>query len=155
MVRPGCQAGAEALGLKVMLNAKSNSAPALSRNLRQVESLAVLLPILLLMSGCSMSEEVRRIEQVKQLEQRRNAASSTDLTGKQIFVRSCNTCHPGGRRGFGPALDQMEQHFPSDQALKSFIRKGKGAMPAQPKEVLNDRELDALVYYLRSLNVSK
>lgn len=98
-----------------------------------------------------MSEEVKRIEQVKQLEQRRKDASSTDLTGQQIFMRSCNTCHPGGSKGMGPALDKLGEHFPGDQQLKSFIRKGKGLMPAQPPEILNDKELDNLTDYLRAL----
>jgi mono/diheme cytochrome c family protein len=104
-----------------------------------------------LSAGCSMSEEVKRIEQVNQLEQRRKDASSTDLTGQQIFMRSCNTCHPGGRPGMGPALDKIGEHFPNDQQLKSFIRKGKGSMPAQPPEILNDKELDNLIDYLRAL----
>lgn len=99
-----------------------------------------------------MTEEVRRIEQVKQIERRRAAAASTDLTGEQVFIRSCNTCHPGGRQGTGPALDDVNQKFPGDATLKKFIRKGKGSMPPQPKEAVNDRELDSLVDYLRSLN---
>jgi len=105
-----------------------------------------------LLSGCSMSEEVKRIEQVNQLAERRAAASSTDLTGKQLFLRSCNTCHPGGRQGLGPALSDLSRDFPNDRDLKIFIRKGKGTMPAQPKEAVDDRELDSLVAYLRTLN---
>lgn len=109
------------------------------------------LSVVVFTTGCSMSEEVKRIEQVKQLERRRKDASSTDLTGQQIFMRSCNTCHPGGSKGMGPALDQLGEHFPGDQQLKSFIRKGKGLMPAQPPEILNDKELDNLTDYLRAL----
>jgi mono/diheme cytochrome c family protein len=100
-----------------------------------------------------MQEEVKRIEQVKQLEQRRAAATSTDLTGQQLFIRSCNTCHPSGRAGVGPSLAAMNDHFPSDKALREFIRKGKGIMPGQPKETLNDKELDSLVAYLRALKI--
>src|SRR5262249_38575403 len=75
----------------------------------------------------------------------------TDLTGQEIFIRSCNTCHPGAKAGMGPALDQLSAHFPDDDKLKKFIRAGTGVMPPQPKEALNDVELDNLVVYLRSL----
>ena len=105
-----------------------------------------------LIHGCSMSEEVRRIEQVKQLEQQREAQGTTNLTGNQIFIRSCNTCHPGGRQGMGPSLDRLAEHFPEDKSLKVFIRKGRGTMPAQPKETISDQELDSLVGYLRQLH---
>ncbi len=107
---------------------------------------------LVILTSCSMSEEVRRIEQVRQLQQRRNLSNPTDLTGQQIFIRSCNTCHPGGEEGMGPALNHLAKLFPSDEALKKFLRSGSGMMPAQPKEVLNDRELESLVTYLRALN---
>lgn len=80
------------------------------------------------------------------------AGMSTDLTGQQVFIRSCNTCHPGGRQGMGPALDKLAERYPDDNSLKTLIRKGRGMMPAQTKEVLNDRELDSLVAYLRALN---
>lgn len=115
--------------------------------------LATLVVVLILgASGCSMSEEVKRIEQVKQLQQRQAAANSTDLTGEQIFIRSCNSCHVGGRKGMGPALERLNEKFPDDQMLKNLIRKGRGIMPAQTKQTLNDRELDNLVAYLRTLN---
>jgi len=102
-------------------------------------------------AACSMSEEVKRIEAVRRAELRHEAASSTNLSGEQIFIRSCNTCHPGGSKGMGPALDQVNEHFANDDALKAFIRKGKGAMPAQGKEALSDEEINNLVVYLRAL----
>ncbi len=51
----------------------------------------------------------------------------------------------------GPALDKMDEHFPSDDQMKRFIRVGKGVMPAQGKDTLNDIELDNLVKYLRAM----
>ncbi len=119
--------------------------------LQIARSAAIVAAFACLTAACSMTEEVRRIEQVKRIEKRRAAASSTDLTGEQVFIRSCNTCHPGGRQGTGPALDKVNEKFPDDAALARFIRKGKGAMPPQPKEALDDRELDNLVGYIRSL----
>src|SRR5271170_4709736 len=65
------------------------------------------LPLLLFVStlvACSLSEEVKRIEASKQYEEREDASRSTNLTGEQIFIRSCNTCHPGGKQGMGPSL---------------------------------------------------
>lgn len=112
----------------------------------------MLLGLALLASGCAMSEEVRRIEEVKRSAERREASRSTNLTGEQIFIRSCNTCHPGGKAGMGASLENLQKDFPDDEALKKFIRKGKGAMPGQPKEAINDQELESLVSYLRQLN---
>lgn len=104
------------------------------------------------LSACSMGEEMRRIEESKHANELRAASMSTNLTGEQIFVRSCNTCHPGGKEGMGPNLIAMETDFPSDDKLKAFIRKGKGMMPSQPVEDINDTEIENLITYLRRLN---
>jgi mono/diheme cytochrome c family protein len=120
--------------------------------LRQSPSVAAMtLTVILLLSACSMGEEVKRIRAVNEMEKERAQSQSTDLTGEQVFIRSCNTCHPRGRQGVGPALDQLSEHFATDEMLKRFIRMGKGVMPANPKETLNDVELDNLVKYLRAL----
>jgi mono/diheme cytochrome c family protein len=105
------------------------------------------------LSACSMGEEMRRIELNKKAEEASEQQRSTNLTGEQIFIRSCNTCHPSGRLGMGPSLENMDTHFPTDVALKQMIRSGKGMMPAQPKTTLNDDELNNLVVYLRQLNI--
>ncbi len=112
-----------------------------------------LIAITVMLSGCAMSEEMRRINETHQAEHAREAGRSTNLTGEQIFIRSCNTCHPGGNAGMGPSLENMEKHFPTDVKLKALLRKGKGAMPGQPKDTINDHELDDLVLYLRNLKL--
>ena len=112
---------------------------------------ACVLIMIALLSACSMGEEVKRIQAVNEMERERSQSQSTDLTGEQVFIRSCNTCHPQGRQGVGPALDQLSEHFASDEMLKRFIRMGKGVMPGNPKETLNDVELDNLIKYLRAL----
>ena len=104
------------------------------------------------LAGCSMKEEIKRIEAVKQAQMASDAQRSTNLTGEQVFVRSCNTCHPSGRKGYGPSLVDMDQHFKTDSELKAFIRKGKGLMPPEPPAVINDVELSNLLDYLHSLN---
>ena len=103
-------------------------------------------------SGCVMSEEVKRINKIQRERQLKKEQMTTNLSGEQIFVRSCNSCHPGGKAGMGPDLDKLSEHFPKDDQLKQFIRNGVGVMPPQPKEALNDQELDSLVFYLRSMN---
>ena len=101
--------------------------------------------------GCVMSEEVKRIERDRALKLKRKEEMSTNLSGKQIFVRSCNTCHPGGSEGMGPKLDKLKDHFPTDEALRKYIRQGAGVMPPQPVEVINEKEMDNLIDYLRKL----
>ena len=110
-----------------------------------------LLSTSLTLSGCVMSEEMKRIESTEKAQKQRAEANSTDLTGEQVFVRSCNTCHPLGKAGLGPSLESVPAKFPEDAALTAFLRKGKGMMPAQTKDVLNDQEMSNLVVYLRQL----
>ena len=98
-----------------------------------------------------MSEEVKRIEETKLAQQRRAASRSTNLTGDQVFIRSCNTCHPSGKAGLGPSLENISKHYPDDAVLAALIRKGKGMMPPQPKTTINDQELENLIEYLKSL----
>jgi mono/diheme cytochrome c family protein len=112
----------------------------------------VAIIAILCLSGCAMSEEVRRINEVKRAQQSRDAARSTNLTGEQLFIRTCNTCHPGGKEGMGPSLEEINDKMPDDNAIKKLIRSGKGMMPAQPKEVIDDKELDLLVQYVRGMN---
>jgi len=107
------------------------------------------------LQGCVMGEEMKRIELVKQAQEKRTEAGSTNLTGEQLFFRSCNTCHPNGRANLGPSLENLANDFPDDAKLKIYIRQGKGMMPAQPKDSINDQELDNLVDYLRHLTFDK
>jgi mono/diheme cytochrome c family protein len=111
----------------------------------------LIFSLTLMLSGCAMTEEVRRINETNQAEHVREAGRSTNLTGEQLFIRSCNTCHPGGNKGFGPTLENLGKDFPDDAKLKAFLRKGKGMMPAQPKDTINDAEMDELILYLRNL----
>lgn len=106
----------------------------------------------LVLSGCAMSEEIKRIDENKHSLSERAASLSTDLNGEQLYFRSCNTCHPSGRQGpEGPSLEHVNDHFPTDDALKAFIRKGKGIMPGQTKDVMDDKEIDSLIVYVRHL----
>jgi len=68
--------------------------------------------------------------------------------GKALFVRYCNTCHPGGMRGAGPAL--IGQHY-TDEQLRMVVRKGKNRMPGYNAKVISDEELTDLVAHVQSL----
>ena len=103
------------------------------------------------LSGCVMSEEMKRIDQVKKAQRERAMEGSTNLTGEQIFIRSCNTCHPSAKAGMGPSLEVIPAKYADDQALIAFLRRGKGMMPPQSKDVLNDQEMTNLIGYLRQL----
>lgn len=105
-----------------------------------------------LTTACSMKEEIRRIEAVKQAKQERESARSSNLTGEQLFIRSCNTCHPSGRKGWGPSLADTNDKFKKDADLAAFLRKGKGIMPPQPVSVISDPEMASLVEYVRKLS---
>jgi len=118
---------------------------------RAVKFSGVLVFLLPALNACSLSEEMKRIEASRQYEERQEASRSTDLTGEQIFIRSCNTCHPGGKQGMGPSLIDISKKYPDDEALKALIRKGRGIMPAQPANVINDNEMNRLVEYLKTL----
>jgi mono/diheme cytochrome c family protein len=114
-----------------------------------------LFAVASLICGCAMSEEMKRIQERKDAERIRNASLSPDLTGEQLFIRSCNTCHPAGKKGLGPTLENLPDKYPDDAKLKLLIRKGKGVMPGQPKQTMNDQELDNLVEYLRKLTAKE
>jgi mono/diheme cytochrome c family protein len=114
----------------------------------------ILLILASAVSGCAMSEEVKRIDESNQVEERKRAAMSNDLNGEQVFFRTCNECHPGGRANFGPALDKLSEHFADDAKLIDYIRRGKGVMPPVPKSIINDAEMADLITYLRKLNPS-
>lgn len=119
--------------------------------LQKQPALALFLLLPLLLSSCSMGEEMRRIEESKVASKMREASRTSNLTGEQLFVRSCNTCHPGGGQGMGPSLINAEKDFPTDEALKKFIRQGKGMMPPQTLENINDEEMKNLLVYLHGV----
>lgn len=80
------------------------------------------------------------------------AVPSTDdaLNGEKLFGTSCGFCHQGGGRaaGRGPKLAGTDR---PDEYLLNRIRVGKeGAMPAYGR-AFTEKQLRALVAYIRSL----
>lgn len=124
------------------------------KNKKELDAVRKCLIVLLAFAafGCSMSEEMRRIEETREAQLRREQSKSTNLSGEQVFVRSCNTCHPQGKAGMGPSLEHISEHFPDQESLKTLIRNGKGLMPGQPKTVINEPEMDNLLEYLKTFS---
>ena len=75
-------------------------------------------------------------------------SDSTLAQGERVFMRFCNGCHPGGRGGLGPGINNK----PLPGFLIRFqVRNGLGAMPAFGDDVIPDAEMHALVVYLKAL----
>lgn len=70
--------------------------------------------------------------------------------GQEIFKRYCDTCHPDGQQGVGPALKDREI---SEEKIRFQVRNGVGDMPAFPKQLISDDQLDALVHFLKETYV--
>ena len=106
----------------------------------------------LAVSGCSMTEELKRIEWQRKAKAAAEQVCSGNLAGEQIFIRNCNTCHPGLNKCIGPSLEHLSEHFKTDQALVVLIRSGKGLMPAQSVVGVSELEMKGLVDYLRHIS---
>jgi mono/diheme cytochrome c family protein len=107
--------------------------------MKKVASLALLLFVV---AGCSSARRGEPIAGLMEL------PSASLRNGQQVFMLHCHSCHPGGEAGLGPALN--------DKPLPGFmirlqVRRGMGAMPAFPEEIISREELDDLVAYLREL----
>jgi mono/diheme cytochrome c family protein len=68
--------------------------------------------------------------------------------GRQVFMSQCYQCHPGGRGGVGPALNDKPLPQP---AIRTQVRAGVGAMPGFNEQRVNDDELHAVARYVAAL----
>lgn len=68
--------------------------------------------------------------------------------GQRLFMQHCNQCHVGGAAGVGPSLN--DKPLPP-WAVRFQVRHGLGAMPAFPRRVIPDRQLEDVVTYVRYL----
>jgi mono/diheme cytochrome c family protein len=71
-----------------------------------------------------------------------------EARGEVLFHRFCYQCHPGGEAGLGPSLN--EKPLPG-LAIKAQIRNGLGAMPSFSDEMLSDKDVDAIVAYMKEM----
>lgn len=83
-------------------------------------------------------------------------AGSQAAAGQELFTRrfGCNSCHPGGNRGTGPALvgAGFQAKHPTDDTIRQQVRNGGGGMPAFGPERMSEQELGDVITYVRWLN---
>jgi len=82
--------------------------------------------------------------------------------GQEVFEQqTCSMCHKDGGNSLDPGKaikgSLFQKKYPDDAKLKLAIRKGfpDSGMPAFGKDKLSDKDLDAMVAYIRALNKSK
>jgi PQQ-dependent dehydrogenase (methanol/ethanol family) len=83
-----------------------------------------------------------------------NARPSSPTTAQAQFQRTCALCHGGNGEGTdrAPAVaNSTKLRGSTESELADVIKNGRGGMPAFP---LPPAELDAMVHYIRSLNVA-
>ncbi len=71
--------------------------------------------------------------------------------GQLVYMRHCNSCHPNGAGGLGPALNDKPLPAP---AVRLQVREGVGAMPAFPDAVIPDGALEDLLAFVSQLRRS-
>jgi hypothetical protein len=101
----------------------------------------IFLTSILFYTGCSSA---RRTEPIKE------PLKITDkslLSGQKNFYRYCNSCHPHGEAGLGPALNN--KGIVPGFLIKFQVRNGLGKMPSFSQEVIPPEELDDIVEYIK------
>ena len=69
--------------------------------------------------------------------------------GQRVFMAHCYQCHPGGRAGVGPAINDKPLPRP---AIRTQVRAGVGAMPGFDEKKLSDQEVHAVADYVAALH---
>jgi mono/diheme cytochrome c family protein len=82
------------------------------------------------------------------------ATDTSGLTGaaagERVYMQYCNSCHPGGNQGAGPALKPLLPNR-SDEQIRTVVRKGKRPMPGYNQNSISDDQLTNLILYMRTL----
>lgn len=85
------------------------------------------------------------------------AAEDQIALGKKVFTRStCEGCHPNGSNLINPGRpikgEKFARRYKDDYVLEQVIRHGfpSVGMPKFPKHVINDKEMKALIVYIRT-----
>lgn len=106
-------------------------------------SVLIIIFSAIMLNGCSSARRSEPIKGPLRL-------STAELAeGKENFDRYCNSCHPGGEAGLGPALNNKSV-VPSF-IIKFQVRNGLGKMPSFSREQLPPDELDKIVKYIKAL----
>ncbi|WP_224995830.1 cytochrome c [Cesiribacter sp. SM1] len=101
----------------------------------------LLIFVLMMAAACSSRKGVPYTEPLQTREQE-------VLQGKVLYDRYCNTCHPGGSSGLGPALNNKP--LPGF-LIRYQIRHGLGVMPAFSKEVIPPEDSKKIVAYMKAV----
>ena len=103
--------------------------------------LSVIIFFSLKMMACSARKGVPYTEPL--------AATGNEVRqGKVLFYEYCNSCHPSGTAGLGPALNNKP--LPGF-AIRYQIRHGLGVMPAFDEEEISDEGARNIVAYMKAL----
>lgn len=103
--------------------------------------LRAILLLVLTMTACSARKGVPHTEPL--------AGGDQEVQqGEILFNQYCNSCHPNGTAGLGPALN--DKPLPGF-AIRFQIRNGIGTMPAFSEEVISNEESKKIVAYLKAL----
>ena len=96
----------------------------------------LLTLILLVAAGCA--------ERTPSVEASEPMPAGMAIRGEEVFAQQCAGCHPGGKRGLGPALGR-----PIPRGLVVFqVRRGSKLMPAFTEEQISERDVEALLVHL-------
>ncbi|MFZ1866114.1 MAG: cytochrome c [Polyangiales bacterium] len=77
---------------------------------------------------------------------------STDVaTGQDVYAEYCEGCHPGGEKGDGPKIADLE--LPPAKT-RWQVRSGGKDMPAFGPDKISNADLEALLAYTATLNVN-
>ena len=101
-----------------------------------------ILTLLVMIAGCGSARRGTPVQPEFE------AANEAVAHGERVFMEYCNSCHPGGEGGLGPAINNR----PLPAFLIRFqVRRGLGAMPGFSEDVISDEELRDLARYLIAL----
>ncbi|WP_276496946.1 c-type cytochrome [Pontibacter litorisediminis] len=122
-------------------------------NLKRLRRLACCIGLffLIVAGGCSTAKRGEPISgplnlDTEQLER-----------GQLVFMQHCQKCHPGGEAGVGLPINNV----PLPKGLLKFRVRSKafllglGRMPSFKEEEISDRDLEALVSYIKELKKNK
>ena len=87
----------------------------------------------------------------------RPGLAADPVVGHQLFLSSCNMCHPGGENVLNPDKPLKGpifiKRFPTDASIVALVRTGipKTVMTPFTTQRLSDRQLADIIAYMRTL----
>jgi mono/diheme cytochrome c family protein len=107
-------------------------------------SLPLVIGLLAIVAGCGAKDQTAH-----DLARYDYPIGSADVErGEVVFKENCNGCHPGGQKGYGPAL---AGHPEPVAEVRMIVRAGKGRMPSFGDDKISSDDLEALLAYVSSI----